>query len=167
MTIVNGQAILAADLNAMVSFSTLSTNDVQQPGMVQLFLPFANLVASTAAERRRCVWVAPCDLILEVLAIEAADHTVASTTRVDVTGDGELATWPTAISGATGAGITKLARNLYDNTKSPSENFALASKAFRVFRKGTTLTVVAQTTSVATPSAVNAILVFREFYNRE
>ncbi len=168
MAITNGLPILAADLNTMVAMSTFLVNDRQLPGGLELFCPFPGLLPATPLNRRTLTWVAPCDLFLETLAVEAADHTAASTTTVTVTGDGELASWPTAVSGTTGAGITKLSRLLYDNTKSPSENFALTSQALRVFRKGSTITVMASVlVNAVAASSVNAILVFREFYGRE
>lgn len=170
MAISNGSASLAADLNAMLSASlaAIQSDNAQLPAGLILPLSFHGLVAGTTAERRKAIFVAPFDLIVESVAVQAADFTAASTTTVTITGDGPLVNWPISVSGTTGAGIVKLSRLLYDNTKTnAAKSFALTSRAYRVFPRGSTITVTVSTTSVATPNTCVVILACREFYGRD
>lgn len=172
MTILNGSTVLAADLNAMLtaSLQMLVDDNGQLPVGAQMNVFFPNLTASA-----RFTFVAPCDLLVEVAAVQAADMTAASTTTVTLLGDvvdgiatGPVANWPLTIEGTTGAGVTALPRLLNDNTKTNvSFNFATTARPFRVYPKGSTITMTVSTTSVATPNTVQVCLVVREFWNRE
>jgi len=170
MAITNGQTITAADLNAMLSSSlaSIQSDNAQLPAGLLVPFAFHDLATGTAATRRKAIFVAPFDLIVESVAVQASDFTAASTTTVTITGDGPLVNWPITVSGTTGAGIVKLARLLYDNTKTnAAKSFATTSRAFRVFPRGSTITVTASTTSAATPNTCIVILACREFYGRD
>lgn len=188
MTISNGSAILAADLNTLTAaeLALLATDNAQLPLGFVIPFHFPNLVASTTSYRRKCKFVAPWDMYVEALAVQAADQTAASTVSAAVSGDGTLVDdlgdsddfgeerglvfWPAKVSGSAGTGITLLSRLLFDNTKTKAGrggSFATASRAFRTVLKGSTLTVSAKTTSVATPSYVTVALAVRQFLGRE
>ena len=98
MTISNGSAILATDLNAMCTtqLGLLETDNLQLPLGFHHAAVFANLVAGTGATRRKHTFVMPVDCYLEALCLTAADHTAASTTTATVTADGALTSRPTA-----------------------------------------------------------------------
>ena len=185
MTIGSGSAITAADLDGMLTAhlgSVQGQNSLKPLGFNVNFI-FPNLVAGTASTRRQAIWVPPHDYYLEALAVQAGDQTAASTVSAAVTGDGTLVDnlgdnddhgeekgfvfWPVKVSGTAGAGTTKLARQLLDNTKRKARrNFPTEAQAFRVLLKGSVITVSAKTTSVATPSLVMVTLVMRSFFSR-
>ena len=177
MTISNGSAITATDLNAMLtaSLQLLVDDNGQLPVGAEMNVVFPNLVTTTPERRRKFTFVCPVDLLVEVAAVQACDFTVASTATVTIQGDvvggvsvGPLANWPITITGDTGVGVTALPRLLYDNTKTNvARDFATTARAFRVFPKGTTITITASTTSVATPSTLQVCLVLREMWQRE
>lgn len=167
MTVANGSAILAADLAALTTtqLAALQVDNAQLPGALALHFHFQNLVASTPTYAAKKILVVPFDFYLEALSVESNNHTAASTTTVTLTEP--LGTWPTQITGTTGAGNTALARLLYDNAKTPPKrDFATGSRAFRMFNRGSTLTLTATTTNTATPSNVHVTLVARSIYSR-
>jgi hypothetical protein len=185
MSIDDLNPILSADLDALTTTSLAAMQDDNEgkPLAFNVNFHFHNLVAGTAANRRRAIWVPPYDYYLEALCVEAGDQTAASTVQAAVTGDGTMtedlgdntdhgeengiAFWPVKVSGAAGAGRTKLARVLLDNTKGkPKRNFPAASQAFRTLLQGSTITVSAKTTSIATPSRVTVTLQLRAFWAR-
>lgn len=170
MTISNGSVVLAADVNGMlaVSLNDVRDDDAQLPIGAEFNILFPNLVAGTIALSRRFEFVAPCDLLVESMAVQAADMTPASTLTVRLTGNGPITNWPITVTGTVGAGVVALPRLLFDNSKTNvSKDFATTAQAFRVFPKGSTIVVFAETTSIATPSTVQVCLVFREFFGRE
>jgi hypothetical protein len=180
MTLSNTNTILSADLSTMVTaaLALMATDNAQVPAAYEWHSYFPNLVTGTSAERRKSVVVAPFDCFVEVIAAEGADHTAASTLTVDLYGDGALQAFPQApasgstrpfvtVSGTVGAGITKLSRLLYDGTKSSTKAGPSTSQAVRLIPRGTTLTLQAATTSVATPSSTHIAVVLREFLARE
>lgn len=180
MTIANGSAVLASDVNAMVSTALGLVQDDNEavPAGFQFRLEFPDLLAATLEYRRRARFVCPCDLLIEAVAVDAAEHTAATTLDVTIRGDGALVTdgqnadgddgWGIDITGIVGAGFTKLARLLFDNTRTNVGNdFEGTSRAFRVFPKGSTVEViVASTGGVATPNEVSVVLLCREFWVR-
>lgn len=170
MTLANGSPVITGDIDFLVTVSlALLQNDNRAfPGMCEEHFYLQDVVAGTTPTLRTIVFVTPVDLIVETVAVETGDHTAASTTTVAITGDGAVTYWPVTETGTTGAGITKLARRLFDNTKTATgDAFATTSKAFRTFTKGSTITMVVTTTSVATPSLIHVVLCWREFYARE
>lgn len=167
MTVANGSAILAADLAALTTaqLAALQADNAQLPGALALHFHFQNLVASTLPYAAKKILVVPFDFYLETLSVEANNHTAASTTTVRI--DEPLGTWPTEVTGATGAGNTALSRLLYDNARTkPRRDFATQSRAFRMFNKGSTLALTATTTNTTTPSNVHVTLVARSIYSR-
>ena len=185
MTIGNGNTILSSDLDALTTtaLADMQNDNEGKPLGFNLVFHFHNLVAGTGATRRKAIWVPPYDYYLEALCVEAGDQTAASTVQAAVTGDGTMTEdlgdnsdhgeedgfvfWPVKVSGTAGAGTTKLSRVLLDNTRSkPKYNFPAASQAFRTLLRGSTITVSAKTTSVATPSRVTVTLVLRTFWAR-
>lgn len=171
MTIANGQPILAADLNAMLtaSLQALLDDDKQLPAGNEINLYFPNLKSTTPTSLRRYQFVAPCDLLVECSVVQAADMEAGKTLTVTISGNGELVNWPMQIGPlGVGAGVVNGARVLYDNTKTnPKSNFATTSRAFRVFRKGVTITITLVTTSTTNGNTVQVGLVLREFFQRE
>lgn len=174
MTISDGNAITAADLNAL----TTAQQAAAQADNAQLPLGFPlNLFFATKAvggfnvvpsRRAKAVFVAPCDVYLESVAAMSGQHTNPSTTTIDVTGDGALGNWPTRITGSVGASPANMPRLLYDNTKTkPGAGFNTDGRAFRVYPRGTTITVQATDNSVTTLSMLQVALVFRQFFQRE
>ena len=185
MTISNGSTITEADLNTLTTaaLAAIQNDNEAKPAGFNLNFYFHNLVAGTTALRRKAIFVPPFDYYLEALAVQASDQTAASTVQAAVTGDGTMTEdlgdnddhgeergfvfWPVKVSGAAGAGRTKLARLLLDNTKGkPKRSFATGSQAFRVLLAGSRITVSAKTTSVATPSLVQVTLALRSFWAR-
>lgn len=186
MSITNGSAVTKTDLDSMLTMSLVlvATDNAQLPTGFQWHATFPNLVASTPIRCRKAVFVAPCDLLLETVALEAGDHTAASTTQVAVTAGAtvddlasttdleadprNLVFWPHKVSATTGAGTTLCARVMFDGTKTnPKSDFTATSRAARVVLAGSTIVVSVSTTSVATPSKTHVVLVFREFFQRE
>jgi hypothetical protein len=159
MAIANGSTVLTNDLNAMLSsaLAAIQADNAQLPAGLELNLSFPNLVAATPAEQRKAIFVAPFDLLVESIAVQSTGFTAASTLTVAVTADGPVANWPMTISGTVGVATVKLARLLYDNTKTnPAKSFATTSRAFRVFPRGSTITVLASTNSIAAGSLCTA-----------
>lgn len=180
MTIANGDVVEVADVSALytAALALLQADNADVPLGFDVRFSFPNLVTSTEAYKRKVVFVCPCDLLLEAVAVEGADHTAASTLTVRVRGDGALFSddtpedgddgWGANVVGAVGAGITKLARLLFDNTLTyVGADFEGTARAFRVLPKGSTITITVESTSVATPSETDVTLVCREFWVRE
>jgi hypothetical protein len=193
MAITNGLTIDKADLDAMLttSLALLQADGVRPPAGLEQNVYFNNLVAGTARARRRFTFIAPCDLLLETLAVQAVDFTAASSLSVGVgsgttddddelplmvddiddttslASDGIRATWPVKVTGTVGAGATSLSRLLFDGTKAKLTRPATTSRAVRVFLKGSTIHVSASTTSIATPSRLQVCLVMRELWGRD
>lgn len=176
MTVANGSAILAADLAALTTtqLGLVQADNAALPGALALHFYFQNLLATTPAYESKTTFVVPADFYLDAIAVEANNHTAASTTTVTVqssanSGDasGTLGLWPATITGTTGAGTTKLSRLLYDGSLTPPKrNFATGSRAFRTYNKGNTLQMTVTTTNTTTASWVHVILVARSFYAR-
>lgn len=173
MAIANGQAISKADLDALITaaLASIQADNAQLPLAYEVNHTFFNVLPATNANNRKLVFVAPFDMYLESLGVNAGDQTNASVVTVDVTGDGALPSWPTRTSVACGAPPTANigTRLLYDNTKTPpGSDFKTKSRAFRVFPKGSTITVsVSVTTNAVAASMVQVILAFRQFFARE
>jgi hypothetical protein len=171
VTVANGSTVLDTDLTALTTtqLGLLQVDNAQLPGAVAQHFHFPNLVASTAAIRSKAIIIVPFDCYLETLSVEACDHTAASTTTVQLVGDGGVSLWPVSITGTTGAGTTKLARLLFDNGKTTSKRglFPTVSRAHRTLLKGSTVTLTVSTTNIATPSQVHVALVMRAIYARE
>jgi hypothetical protein len=169
MTIADGQLITAADLNAMTTaaLALIQADNAQLPGAVQPSWQSFGIVAGTSPAARTWVFVAPVDLIVENVVVQACDHTAASTTTVTLTPDGPAAAFPIAVTGTTGAGRTVLRSPVFDGTPTNvGKDFSTTSRVVRVWPKGTTVTVVVSTTSVAAASAINIAVVARAFYSR-
>jgi hypothetical protein len=173
VTISDGSAITAADLNALTTtdLARLQDDNALVPLGFYYNASFKNLVTGTNALYRRARFVVPCDCYVEAMALQASEFTAASTITAAVTGDGALTNWPITLTGTVGAGRTNVTRLLYDNTKTKVRasggGFATTSQAFRVFPRGSTITVALSTTSTATPSAAFVSLVMRQFFQRE
>lgn len=169
MTISNGSTITASDIASLIAtpLSNMQSDNARVPLGFQWHLNYPNLVAGTTQRNRTSYLVAPFDCYIEAVAVEAGDHTAASTTTLNITGTGPFENWPITITGTTGAGNTRLARLLYDNTKTKAGlSVATTSRGFRVWLKGDTLTFIISTTSVATPSMCHVAVVLRQFFSR-
>jgi hypothetical protein len=82
------------------SLAAIQADNAQLPAGLELIpLWFNGLVAGTAPTRRKAIFVAPFDLIVESVAVQAADFTNPSTLTVTITGDGPLVNWPISVSG--------------------------------------------------------------------
>lgn len=186
MSLTNGQAALAADLNTMAAtqLGLIQDDNEQLPAAYELHLQFRGVVDSSTDAYARYEFVCPFDCYLETFAVSSGDQTAASTLKGAITGDrtlvndladtesitdeGKLVFWPTKVSGTAGAGQTKLARLLFDGTKTKQGlNFATTNRAHRTFLKGSTLTVSVATSSINTASLITVALVLREFRSRE
>ncbi len=186
MSIANGSAATAADTNAMVTtaLGLVQDDNEQLPGAYELHLQFRGTVASSTDAYARYVFVCPFDCFVETFAVSSGDQTAASTLIGAITGDGthvsdladtasvteenQIVFWATKVSGAAGAGATKLARLLFDGTKTKQGlNFATTNRAHRTILKGSTLTVSVATTSINAPSLITVALVLREMLARE
>lgn len=170
MTIANGNTIAAADLNAWLTtqLGLIQDDNEQLPLGTLLNFFFHDLVTSTPERQRKAVFVMPFDGLVEVLAPQCGDHTAASAFTVALTADGAFANWPTSLTGTVGAGINKPTRLLYDGTKTKAAlNFSTTARAFRVLPRGSTVTLVVSSASVATPSTCQVCVVLRQFFQRE
>jgi hypothetical protein len=174
MSISDASTVTAADLNAMTTTQqgNVQADNAQLPLGFLLHLRFPTRVAGgfnvVPSRRAKSVFVAPCDVYVETVAVTTGDHTNPSTVTVEITGDGALVNWPIKVTGATGASPTLFSRLLYDNTKTkPSADFSTTSRAFRVFPKGSTITVQAASNSVATFTMLGVEVVFRQFFQRQ
>lgn len=172
MAITNGQPIEIADLNAMVTsaLGLVQVDNAQLPlgGQFDVFIP--SLVVGTALAARRKQFVAPCDLLIETVAVQVSNFTAASFITVDVEGDGALVNWPIHVEelSLAGGAIEKLDRVMYDGTPThPNDDPAGTQRAFRVFPRGSTINITAETDSVATPSTCQIAVVWRQFFQRE
>lgn len=173
MAIANGQAITKADLDALITaaLASIQTDNAQLPLAFQVNHTFFNVLPGTNANNRKFVFVAPFDMYLESAGVNAGDQTNLSVVTLDITGDGALKNWPTRATVTCGAppAANIGARLLYDNTKTPpGSDFKSKSRAFRVFSKGSTITVsIAITVNAVAASMVQVILAFRQFFGRE
>lgn len=178
MTITNGQTATATDVNAMAStqLGLVQADNADYPAGFLVRFGFPNLVASTPAYRAKAIFVAPCDLLIEVLAVQTAD--MVGLVTVTAIGDGALITdgddsdgddgWGMKVSETVGTGIVKCARLLFDNTKTKvTADFQSTAKAFRVVPKGSTVEIIATTANTTTPCECNVTLACREFWSRE
>ena len=168
MTIAAASPVIATDLNAIIltQLGAIQADNALAPGGIELNLTFNNLVASTSVERRKCVFVVPCDCYVTSIVTQTGDFTASSTVTVAITADGALVNWPMTVTGTVAAGISRLGRLLFDNTKTSPKSFATTSRAFRALTRGSTVTVIVSTTSVAVPSVLTVNLVMREFFSR-
>ncbi len=186
MTLTNGNAATAADLNASAStqLGLIQDDNEQVPGSYSLHLQWRGVVAGSTDDYAKYVFVCPFDCYLETFAVSSGDQTAASTLKGAITADGtlvdsvddndsvteenQLVFWATKVSGTAGSGGTKLARLLYDGTKTkPGTAFATTNRAHRTFLKGSTITVSVSTTSIETASLITVALVLREMWSRE
>lgn len=171
MSIADASSIIATDLNAMTTAAQIALNAdaTAAPLGFEVNLQFANVVAGSTSRFCKTVFVVPFDCYLETLAVTTGDMTNPSTVTVTITGDGALPNWPTTVTGVVGASPANMARLLYDNTKAGAAgvDFATVSRAFRVYPKGSTVTVQASSSSVAAASLLQAALVFRQIWGRE
>jgi hypothetical protein len=180
VTISNGSTILEADLSGLITsqLTALQADNAGLPLGLYYNFTFQNLVTGTPATRRKAIVVIPHDMYLEVAAVQGSDFTAASTLTVDLTAIDEyseqleernpLVNWPVRRTGTVGAGINKLSRLHYDNTKTKAgRNFNTTSRAFRSLLKGSTWKLSLETTSVATPSMCHVMLVARQHWARE
>lgn len=172
MAITNDQPITDTDLNNMLNadLGDLQADNAQLPLGGQFDVYFPNLVASTTLKARQTVFVAPCDLLIESVAVQASEFTAASelTLEIEADSDDALSNLPLTVTGDVGAGVTKLPRLLFDGTPThPNDDPAGTLRTFRVFPKGTTFTITAETDSVATPSTCQVAIVWRQFFQRE
>lgn len=172
MTLTNASQINITDLQNLTGASLVlcSLDASQNPVGCEANFVFHNLTAaltSSNPERCKATFIAPYDMLIECLAVMSGDFTAASTTTITVSCLGIFDAFPLVISGTTGAS-TKLTRILYDNSTKihgkPSN--ALNSKAVRVIPGGSTVDIIATTTSVATPSMLQVILVYSQFFAR-
>jgi hypothetical protein len=165
VTIANGSPILAADLDALTStqLALLAADAGQLPLAGEVSLVFPGLTTglhSSNPERCQASFTAPYDLLIEAVAVQAGDHTAASTTTVTLSCPGVLDAFSVVVSGTTGAGLTKLARVLYDNAgKGPA-------RAVRVIPRGAVVDVFVDTTSAAAASMLQVVVAFRAFFAR-
>ena len=166
MSITEGATILKADLDALLStaLAALAADNARKPLGHHVVLNFEGVVTGVANVYPKAVFVVPFDCYVETLAVVCKD--MVGTVTVAVTGDGAVDNFPITITGTAGAGVTKFARLLYDGTKTPLVNFATASRAFRCFPKGSTITVTVTTTNAAAASALQVSLVLRSFFSR-
>ncbi len=169
MTISNGSAIIATDLDALTTaaLALIQADNAQLPIGFHHSATFHNVVTGTNASYRKQIFVVPFDCYIESVCVQAGDQTAASTVTATVEADGVLGPWDISISGTAGAGTTHLARLLYDNTKTKQSAVSSTSTAFRVLPAGTTVTITVSTTSIATPSVIVVLLALRQFFARE
>lgn len=165
MTISNGSVILAADLSALTtpSLALMASDAAQLPLGCHLVFTFPRITAAVVAsnpERCRSSFVAPYDLLIETVGLQAGDLTAASTATATVTCPGPLDAFPVVVTGATGAGQTYLRSPLYDNSGKGTAN------TVRVIPAGATVTLDVATTSVAAASALVVDVVYRQFFAR-
>ena len=167
MTIANGSPITAADLNALTTteLALLQTDNASPPGITHVSRQFFGVVAGTAAHRRKSIWVVPANILVESVAVQTSDHTAASTTTVRVTDN--IGLFPFEVTGMTGAGRTQMARRLFDGTKTNvGKDFATTSRVVWALLKGSIVTIEVETTSVAVASAIQVVIVGRQFIGR-
>jgi hypothetical protein len=186
MTISNGSTALKTDLDAMIStaLALVQADNAQVPGAYEIHLTFPGCISSTSSYKRKSTFPCPFDCYVETFAVTAAEQTAASTVKAAITGDGtlvdsladsaslgdegKLVFWPTKVSGTAGANTTKLARPLFDGTRTKAGlNFATTSQAHRVFLKGSTITVSVMTSSIVGASKIDVAIVLREFLARD
>jgi hypothetical protein len=165
VTISNGSTILAADLDALTTSQLIvcAVDAIQAPLAGEVCLVFPGLTAglrSSNPKRCQASFTAPYDVLIEAVAVQAGDHTAASTTTVTLSCPGVLDAFPVVMSGTTGAGLTKLARVLYDNAgKGPA-------RAVRVIPRGAIVDVDVDTTSAAAASMLQVMIAYTAFFAR-
>jgi len=165
MSITNGQAILAVDLNgiATTALTAMQADAARKPLGHYVHLAFKNLVASSSYGKAK--FVAPFDCFVETIACQAGDMVGAVT--VDVTGDGVVSRFPLRREFTAAAGTTKGSRLLYDGTKGSIADLRGTSRAVRVFNRGSTITVTVSTASVAAAAHLQVLLLLRSFFGRD
>jgi len=170
MTIANASTITAADLATLTtaSLALLRTDNALVPCGEQINLPFNALVASTPLGSRTAVIVLPHDFLVETVGCNTFLMTASSRTTVTVTCDA-CPTMAISLDNATSAALVRFARLAYDGTMASKtdKDFALTSRAVRVWPRGSTITVTVSTTSVATTSTCHVYLSGRSFMARE
>lgn len=186
MPISNGSAATAADTNTMVTtqLGLVQDDNEQVPGVYELHLQFRGVVTTSTDAYAKYVFVCPFDSYLETFSVQAGDQTASSTVKGAITGDlslvddladtasvteeNQIVFWATKVSGTAGAGTTKLARLLFDGTKTKAGTaFATTNRSHRTILKGSTITVSVSTSSVAAASVIAVALVLREMWSRE
>lgn len=183
MTIANGQAILAADLNALwaTGLASLRTDNAGLPLGHELAFSFAGIVATTPAYKRKAVFVAPVDSYLETLAVQSSGCTAASTVTVTLAGyvpgntaagqigSDSLTLFPVAVGPtASGAARAAAARVLYQGGRARADAASLPfSPAFRTLLQGAAYQLTVATTSVVVTTArIDVALVLRTGFAR-
>lgn len=170
MTLANGSTILATDLNAMfpAPLATMAADNAQLPAGAHVPFKFDGIVASTTAERTKCIFVVPFDVFIEAMAVTTNGMTNPSTVTVAVTGDGALPNFPISVTQVVTAAFTNLVRVVFDGTKGRVGKFAMASnRAIRVFPRGSTITVSVTTTNVAVGAQCSVSLALRQYFARD
>jgi len=169
MTVSNGSAIVKADLDALTetALALIAADNARLPLGWPLALEFSGLNASLAAHRRTRTFVAPQDLLLETFAVQTHGLTASSALSFTIRGDGGVAQFPVDVLGTGGATTANQTRTLFDNTKGRVDAASLPTNpVLRVFPRGSTITVVGATSSVAVDPLVIAMLMFRAFFDR-
>lgn len=170
MAMTNGSTILAADLNAMLStqLALMAADNAQLPVGFHSQHRFDGIVATTPVERSLSVVVVPFDCYVEALIVTTNGMTNPSTVTVSVTGDGALPNFPISTTQSVTAAFTNLVRFAYDGTKGRVGKLAMpTNRAFRVFPRGSTLTVAATTTNVAAGAQLQVAVALRQFFGRD
>lgn len=170
MSISNGSTITAADLNAMTTsaLALIRADNARLAGIVNHCYTSFNVIAGTALLLRTWRFVVPVDTIVDWVLLQACQHTNPSTTTISITADGAAAAFPISVTGTTGtSGRVRIASPYYDNTvTNVADSFETTSRVLRVWPKGTTVTVVIETTSVAAASSIGINICGRSFYSR-
>lgn len=170
MTILNGFPIDGGDLDSLVlgQLSNIRSDNAQLPGAWLSCHSFPGLSNATAPLVSTVSLVIPQDTLIDAVCVTTFQMTAASVVTVTITGDGGVALQTIKVTGSVPATLSKLARLLFDGTKTnPSKDFSTTSRMVRCWPKGSTITLSIVTTSIAAGAIATVTLVGRQFHGRE
>lgn len=165
MAIIDGYQILASDMNTLLDgyLSSIQAEANSKTLGAYFCHTMYNVVNTTPEYRRQWIFVAPCNVYIETLAVQTMDMVGLTTVTVNVDA---TPTTPYSVSDTAVTGIDKFDRLLFDNSVSNNRRFALDSRMFRLLPKGSTITVTVSTSNTTTPSAIQIILPYRQWAQR-
>jgi hypothetical protein len=167
VAIENAQVAEDLDLNLMLlaSLALIQADAARKPLGYTVPITFRGLVATVGATRRTFSFVVPDDVFVETIG--AMLHDMVGDVTVQVTGDGGVAHFPVTITGTSAGGTTLITRVKFDGTLSRVDDTAMpTAPVFRVWPKGTTITIVVSTTNVVTACKLDVHLCLRTFLRR-
>lgn len=169
MTLSNGSVIASADtLLFTAQMSVLQTQNALSPQGTPLAFAFHGLTATTPLYARTRTFVAPCDSLIDTMAVKVCGLTTFTITTATLTASNPIAlpSLTTTINSGAG-GTVEGTRTLFRGGRARVDAASLATAPIvRALMQGETYSLVVSTTSVASTGLVVVALALRTEWGR-